>query len=123
MNARAALSRRLRSLVEGILMLGVPLSAPAYHNVPPETLDVKAYPELYIAAGKPFTTLAALEAWAKSILIREVWVDSCGPSSAPRALAAAERFQSVHKKAIRVRSRPFGDRDCILEADRAIRTH
>lgn len=119
MNARALVSRRLRTLVAGGLVLVLPLPALAVDTVPPETLDVKVFPDRYVAAGKPFTSLAALETWAKPILLREIWVDSCGPASARQALAAVERLQSTYKGAIRVRSLPTEEATCASAATQA----
>jgi len=114
MNAIA--TRRLQVLG---MLLALPLSALAADNVPPETLDVKVFPDRYVAAGKPFATLAALEDWAKPIVLREVWVDSCGPASAAQAFAAVERLQTTYKGVIRVRSLPSGEATCVSAAEYA----
>ena len=45
MSAHAAISRFRRTLVAGGLALIAPLSALAVDNVPPETLDVKVFPD------------------------------------------------------------------------------
>ena len=111
----AIVARRMKVLG---LALALPLSALAADNVPPETLDVKVYPDRYIAAGKPFATLPALEAWAKPIVLQEIWVDSCGPASARQALVAAERFQSTYKKAVRIRSLASTEKGCVAMAER-----
>jgi hypothetical protein len=101
------------------LVLVLPLPVLAVDNVPPETLDVKVFPDRYVAAGKPFATLAALEAWAKPILLREVWVDSCGAASAAQAFAAVERLQTTYKGMIRVRSLSVGEATCTSAAKHA----
>ena len=116
MNARASVSRRIGTFLAAGLGLVLPLSGFAADNLPPETLAVKVFPDRYVAAGKPFANLAALEAWARPILLREVWVDSCGPASAARALAAVEHFQSAYKGAIRVRTLPSGEAGCVSAA-------
>jgi len=116
MNARTAVSRRIGTLLALGVGLVLSLSGFAADNVPPETLDVKVFPDRYVAAGKPFTNLAALEAWARPILLREVWVDSCGPASAPQALAAVERLQAAYKGAVRVRALPSGEAGCVSAA-------
>lgn len=116
MSAHAAISRFRRTLVAGGLALIAPLSALAVDNVPPETLDVKVFPDRYVAAGKPFVELAALEAWAKPIVIREVWLDGCGPASGKQLIAALERFHSTYWTRIRVRTFPPGEAACVSAA-------
>ena len=116
MNARAVVSRRIGTFLAMGLGLVLPLSGFAADNLPPETLAVKVFPDRYVAAGKPFATLASLEAWARPILLREIWVDSCGPASAAHALAAVERFQSAYKGSIRVRTLPSGEAGCVSAA-------
>jgi hypothetical protein len=85
------------------LALAVPLSALAADNAPPEALHVKVYADRYVAAGKAFADVAALESWAKPILIRSVWLDICGPSSTPQLLAAVERFHAAYSDGMQIR--------------------
>jgi hypothetical protein len=112
-----------RTLVAGGLAFVLSLSALAADNVPPETLDVKVFPDRYIAAGKPFVELAALEAWARPILIREVWLDGCGPASGKQLVAAVEHFQSEYWERIRIRTLPSGEAGCVSAAAHAGPAH
>ena len=116
MNARTIAARIGTCLAVG---LALPLSGFAADNLPPETLNVKVFPDRYVAAGKPFATLAALEEWARPILLREVWVDSCGPAAAAQTLAAVERLQDTYNGAIRVRT--FASTGCSGEHAGAVR--
>ena len=69
-------------------ILALPLPALATDGVPPEALSVKVYTDRYVAAGKPFIDLAALESWAKPIPLRAMWLDNCSHASVPQLLAA-----------------------------------
>ena len=82
----------------------LPLSALAADNAPPEALNVKVFPDRYVVASKPFADLASLEAWAKPILVRTLWLDSCSPASTKQIVAAVERFQSRFQDGIQIRS-------------------
>jgi hypothetical protein len=119
MSAHAIVSRCRSTLVAGGLALIVPLSGFAMDNVPPETLSVKVFPDRYVAAGKPFTDLAALEAWAKPILIRELRLDSCGPASTRQLLAAVERFHRVYVEGVQIRTFAAGEPACLGTAEQA----
>jgi hypothetical protein len=96
MSAHPIVSRGCMALVAGGFALVLPLSGVALDNAPPEALSVKVFPDRYVAAGKPFSDLAALETWAKPIRIRVLWLDSCGPASTGQLLAAVERFHRVY---------------------------
>src|SRR5512132_1536009 len=96
MNAHPVVSCCRWTFAAGGLALMLPLSAFGLDSVPPEALNVKVFPDRYVAAGKPFSDLATLEAWAKPIHIRTLWLDSCGTASTKQLLAAVERFHSVY---------------------------
>ena len=96
MSTYAVLSRCRRTVVATAVGAVFPLAGLAADNVPPEALNVKVLPDRYVAAGKQFVDLAALEAWAKPIQIRTLWLDSCGNTSTKRLLAAVERFHAVY---------------------------
>ena len=113
MSAYAVLSRCRRSIVVTALALGFPLAGLAADNVPPEALNVKVFPDRYVAAGKQFTDLAALEAWAKPIAIRTLWLDSCGNASTKQLLAAVERFYAVYAEGVQIRTFAPGDPGCL----------
>ena len=81
-----------RTVVAGGFSLVIPFSGMAADNAPPEALNVKVFPDRYVAAGKSFADLAGLEAWAKPILLRALWLDNCSPASTKQLLAAVERF-------------------------------
>jgi hypothetical protein len=95
------------------------LPALALDNAPPEALSVKVFPDRYIAAGKPFSDLAALEAWAKPILVRVLWLDSCGPASTKQLLAAVERFHRVYVEGVQIRTFAAGEPACFGAAEQA----
>ena len=57
MNACPAVSRCRRSVIAGGLALVFPLSALGLNSVSPEALNVKVFPDRYVAAGKPFFDL------------------------------------------------------------------
>jgi hypothetical protein len=111
MNAFA--SRCRAALAAGSLALALPVAGLAADNVPPEALNVKVFPDRYVAAGKQFTDLAALEAWAKPIRIRTLWLDSCGNTSTKRLLAAVERFYTVYSEGVQIRTFGPGDPGCL----------
>jgi hypothetical protein len=94
--------------------LTVPLAALAVDNVPPEALNVKVFPDRYVAAGKQFTDLAALETWAKPIRLRTLWLDSCGNASTKQLLAAVERFYTVYAEGVQIRTFGPGDPGCLV---------
>jgi len=75
MSIHPVVSRYRTTLVAGGFALILPLSALAIDNVPPEALSVKVLPDRYAAAGRSFADLAELEAWAKPIRIRVLWLD------------------------------------------------
>jgi hypothetical protein len=104
MAAHSVVSGYRGTLLAGALVLTFPFAAFAVDNVPPEALNVKVFPDRYVAAGRPFADLAALEAWAKPIRIRTLWLDSCGPASTKQLLAAVERFQAIYAEGIQIRS-------------------
>jgi len=99
--------------------LTLPLWGLAFDNAPPEALNVKVFPNQYVAAGRPFVDLAALEAWAKPIHIRVLWLDSCGPGSTKQLLAAVERFHAVYVEGIQIRTFGSGEPGCISAAEDA----
>jgi hypothetical protein len=78
---------------------------------------VKVFPDRYVAAGKPFSDLATLEAWAKPILIRVLWLDSCGLASTRPLLAAVERFHRVYVDGVQIRTFAGGEPECLDPAD------
>lgn len=109
------------ALVVGCFALLFPLWGLAFDNAPPEALNVKVFPNQYVAAGKPFVDLAALEAWARPIHIRVLWLDSCGPGSTKRLLAAVERFHPIYAEGIQIRTFGSGEPGCISSAEDASR--
>jgi hypothetical protein len=112
----AVLSRCRPSVAAMGLALILPLSGLAADSVPPEALHVKVFPDRYVAAGKPFSDLAGLEAWAKPIRIRTLWLDSCGAASTKRLLAAVERFHSVYPEGVQIRTFNVGEPGCLALA-------
>ena len=87
--------------------------------MPPEALNVKVFPDRYVAAGKPFADLAALEAWAKPIRIRTLWLDSCGAASTKQLVAAVERFHSVYAEGVQIRTPAPAGPGCVVAAEQA----
>ena len=110
-----------RNFALAALGVGVffPLSAPAVDNAPPEALYVKVFGDRYVAAGRPFTDLAALESWAKPIRISVLWLDNCSPASAKPLLAAVERFHSVYPAGIQIRTPAPAGPGCGVAAEQA----
>jgi hypothetical protein len=119
MTAHSVVSRCRSALVAGGFALIFPLSGLALDNVPPEALSVKVFSDRYVAAGKPFSDLAALEAWAKPIRIRTLWLDSCGPASTGQLLAAVERFHRVYIEGVQIRTFTAGEPACLGTAEQA----
>lgn len=117
-----SVTRCRRILVAGSFALFVPVPGAAVENTPPEALNVKVFPDRYVAAGNLFSDLAALEAWAKPISIRVLWLDSCGPASAKPLLAAVERFHAAYPEGIQIRSFGRDDAGCVSAAAQANRT-
>jgi hypothetical protein len=121
MNMLAVVCRCRAVLTVSGLAFMLPLSGVAADNVPPEALNVKVFPDRYVAAGRPFADLTALETWAKSILIRTLWLDSCGNASTRQLLAAVERFHTVYAEGVQIRTFAPGDPGCLEPlADRAM---
>ncbi len=113
MSANAVLSRCRRNIAATGFALIFPLAGVAADSVPPEALNVKVFPDRYVAAGKQFSDLAALEAWAKPIRIRTLWLDSCGNASTRQLLAAVERFYTVYSEGVQIRTFAPGDPGCL----------
>jgi hypothetical protein len=89
------------TLVAALLL---PLSAFAADNAPPEALNVKVFPDRYVVASTSFADLASLEAFAKPVLARTLWLDSCSPASTKQIVAAVERFETRYEDGIQIRS-------------------
>ena len=119
MSIHPVVSRYCTTLVAGGFALILPLSGLAIDNVPPEALSVKVFPDRYVAAGKPFADLAELEAWAKPIRIRVLWLDSCGPASTSRLLAAVERFHTMYVEGVQIRTFSLGAPACVGATEQA----
>jgi hypothetical protein len=119
MNARHVVSHFRRILIAGGLAIVFPISALGQDSVPPEALNVKVFPDRYVAAGKPFSDLAALEAWAKPIHIRTLWLDSCGNASTKQLVAAVERFHSVYAEGVQIRTFAASAPECLGSAEQA----
>lgn len=118
MNARTLISACCRTVIAGGFALALlPLPGAAADNAPPETLYVKVFPDHYVAAGKPFADLAALEAWARPILIRSVWLDFCYPASAKEIVSAVERVRATYSSDMQIRMLSAGQERCASEAE------
>jgi hypothetical protein len=85
--------------------------------VPPEALNVRVFPDRYVAAGKPFSDLAALEAWARPMRIRTLWLDLCGDASTRQLVAAVERFHAVYAEGVQIRTFAAGEPRCLEATD------
>lgn len=116
MNTRRLIADCRRTVIASALALAFPLTGVAADNVPPETLNVKAFPDRYVAAGKPFADLAALEAWARPIVIRSVWLDFCYPATTRELVSTVERFHSVYSSGMQVRTLSPGEAGCVQAA-------
>jgi hypothetical protein len=119
MNTYAVLLRCRWILAAGGLALALPPAALGLDSVPQEALNVKVFPDRYVVAGKPFSDLAALEAWAKPSLIRTLWLDSCGNASTTQLLAAVERFHRVYAKGVQIRTFAADEPACVGAVDQA----
>jgi hypothetical protein len=119
MNAHHVVTHCRSTIVAGSFALILPLSGLALDNAPPEALSVKVFPDRYVAAGKPFSDLAALEAWTKAIRIRTLWLDSCGPASTGQLLAAVERFHRVYMEGVQIRTFAAGEAACLAAAEQS----
>jgi hypothetical protein len=113
MNASAVTAGFRRRIATAVLALGVPFCGVAADGVPPEALNVKVFPDRYVAAGRPFADLASLDAWAKTIRIRTVWLDGCGNASARQLIAAVERFYPLYTEGVQVRVLGPADPGCV----------
>jgi hypothetical protein len=94
----------VRATLAAAAALVVPFAALGADNVPPEALNVKVFPDRYVVAGTQFADAAALEAWAKPVMVRTVWLDTCSPASTKALLAAVEKFQGAYADGIQIRS-------------------
>ncbi len=70
----------------------------------------------YVAAGKPFADLAALEAWARPIVIRSVWLDFCYPATTRELVSTVERLHSAYSSGMQIRTLHPGEGECVLAA-------
>lgn len=109
MTTHAVVARILGTFVAGSLALVFPAAALAADNLPPETLAVKVFPDRYVAVGKQFDDLAALEAWAKPIVLQELRLETCSPRAGKQLLAAVARFQDVYREAVLIRTQSPGE--------------
>jgi len=110
-----------RTVIAGAFAFAIPLAGIAADNAPPEALNVKIFPDRYVAAGKPFADVAALAAWAKPIVIRTLWLDTCGSASTKQLLAAVERFQSTYPDGIQIRALSAEEAGCVSAASNETR--
>ena len=119
MDAYAAPSRCQRRFAAVAFALVLPLSGLAMESVPPDALSVKVYPDRYVAAGKSFPNLAALEAWSKPTQLRVLWLESCGSASTAHLLAAVERLHRVYVGGVQIRTFAESERACLGAAEPA----
>ncbi len=119
MNARPYVSRCRWIIAAGSLMLILSVTGLGLDSVPPEALNVKVFPDRFVAAGKPFSDIAALEAWAKPIRIRTLWLDSCGNGSTKQLLAAVERLHSAYAEGVQIRTFAAGEPACLVAGEQA----
>lgn len=117
MNVRTLISACCRIVTAGGFAFALPLSGIAADNSPPETLYIKVFPDQYVVAGKPFADLAAVEAWARPILIRSVWLDFCYPASTKEIVAAVERVHSAYSSGMQIRMLSSAEERCIPATD------
>jgi hypothetical protein len=99
-----------------VLALIFPLPGLALDNAPPGALSIKVFPDRYVAADKPFSDLATLEAWAKLIRVRVLWLDGCGPAATGQLLAAVERFHRVYVEGVQIRTFAASEPACLAAA-------
>lgn len=119
MNARPYVSRCRWIIAAGSLMLILSVTGLGLDSVPPEALNVKVFPDRFVAAGKPFSDIAALEAWAKPIRIRTLWLDSCGNGSTKQLLAAVERLHSAYAEGVQIRTFAANEPACLVAGEQA----
>jgi hypothetical protein len=122
MNPCTLISMCRRIVITGAFALVLPLPVIAAESLPPETLDVIVLPDRYVAAGKPFTDLAALEAWARPIVLRSVWVDFCYSPTTPQLVAVVERLYSKYSSSVQIRTLPPDEGECAAAAGSATTT-
>ena len=103
MNQRSRLHARL-TLATAAAALLMPFATLAADNAPPDALNVKVFPDRYVVASMSFTDLASLEAFAKPVVLRSLWLDSCSPASSKQIVAAVERFQTAYEQGIQIRT-------------------
>lgn len=102
MTQRSRFHARL-TLATAAAALLVPIATLAADNAPPEALNVKVFPDRYVVASTSFADLASLEAFAKPIMVRSLWLDSCSPASTKQIVAAVERFETRYEDGIQIR--------------------
>ncbi|HZA95462.1 MAG TPA: hypothetical protein VE421_04935 [Burkholderiaceae bacterium] len=119
MSIHVVVTHNRRRIAAATLALGLPLSGLALDGVPPESLSVKIFADRYVVAGKPFSDIAALEAWAAPNRTRVLRLDSCGPASTEHLLAAVERFHKVYVEGIQIRSFAAGEPACVGSVEQA----
>ena len=117
MDVRTLISGCCSTVIAGGFAFALPLTGIAADNAPPETLYIKAFPDHYVAAGKPFTDFAAVKAWARPILIRSVWLDFCYPASTREIVSAVERVHSAYSSGMQIRVLSPAEEGCLSAAD------
>lgn len=126
MNAHAVLSIGRRCIAAAGVALALPLSALATESVPYGALSVKVFPDVYVAGGRSFTTVAALEAWVAGLEawsipseVRSLQLDGCGPGSTGQLITAVQWLYEAHADAVRIRTFAAGDPACVEAAAQA----
>lgn len=113
MSALTIVSRFSRAVVAGAVAgtvaLMLPLAAIGKDPASARSLSVSVFSDRYVAAGRQFSDLAALEGWVKSAGLRVIRLDGCGAGSAARLLATVERFQYAH---LEIRMSEAGEPGC-----------
>ena len=117
MNVRTLVSACCSTAIAGGFAFVLPLAGIAADNAPPETLYIKAFPNHYVAAGKPFADFAAVKAWARPILIRSVWLDFCYPASTKEIVSTVERVHSAYSSGMQIRVLSPTEEGCMSAAD------
>jgi hypothetical protein len=110
MSTHTIVSRFYRAAVAGGLAFIFPLAAVAVDTAPAQTLTVSVFSDGYIAAGRQFSDLDALERWVKPTSPRVLRLDGCGPASATQLLATVERFQHAY---LEIRMLGVGEPGCV----------
>jgi hypothetical protein len=96
MNLHPVISSLRKLAIAASVVFWVPLSGLAQDSVANGTLAVSIFAEHYVAAGRVFADLDAVQSLAQPMRPRALRLDLCDPTASRRLLAAGYRFRHAY---------------------------